>query len=156
MDSSMPGSRVHHQLPEFTQTHIHWVGDAIQPSHPLSSPSPPALNLSQHQGLLSQFFASGGQGSWYPRSLNKRSSDCCKPNFQNCEIVDFYNFCQYSCCFYREVSFQRPLVCHSYWCPSDFPRCWHGLFFSYSHPDNFPHKDILFKAWYKFFQGFSK
>ena len=47
--SSLP---VHHQLVEFTQTHVHWVGDAIQPSHPLSSPSPPALNLSQHQGLF--------------------------------------------------------------------------------------------------------
>ena len=43
---------VHHQLPESTQTHVHWVGDAIQPSHPRSSPSPPALNLSQHQGLF--------------------------------------------------------------------------------------------------------
>ena len=43
---------VHHQLPESTQTHVHWVSDAIQPSHPLSSPSPPALNLSQHQGLF--------------------------------------------------------------------------------------------------------
>ena len=52
MDSSMPGLPVHHQLPEFTQTHIHWVGDAVQPSHPLSSPSPPAFNLSQHQGLF--------------------------------------------------------------------------------------------------------
>ena len=41
---------VHHQLPELTQTHVHSVGDAIQPSHPLSSPSPPALSLSQHQG----------------------------------------------------------------------------------------------------------
>ena len=46
MDCSMPGLPVHHQLPEFTQTHVHWVGDAIQPSHPLSSPSPPAFNLS--------------------------------------------------------------------------------------------------------------
>ena len=52
MNRSMPGLPVHHQLPEFTQTHVHWVGDAIQPSHPLSSPSPPALNLSQHQGLF--------------------------------------------------------------------------------------------------------
>ena len=52
MNHSMPGLPVHHQLPEFIQTHVHWVGDAIQPSHPLSSPSPPALNLSQHQGLL--------------------------------------------------------------------------------------------------------
>ena len=44
-ECSMPGLPVHHQLPEFTQTHVHWVGHAIQPSHPLSSPSPPALNL---------------------------------------------------------------------------------------------------------------
>ena len=51
MDCSMPGFPVHHQLPEFMQTHVHWVGDAIQPSHPLSSPSP-AFNLSQHQGLF--------------------------------------------------------------------------------------------------------
>ena len=51
-DCSMPGLPVHCQLPEFTQTHIHWVGDAIQPSHPLSSPSPPVFNLSQHQGLF--------------------------------------------------------------------------------------------------------
>ena len=52
MNCSTPGLPVHHQLPESTQTHVHWVGDAIQPSHPLSSPSPPALNLSQHQGLF--------------------------------------------------------------------------------------------------------
>ena len=49
---SMPGLPVHHQLPESTQTHVHWVGDAIQPSHPLLSPSLPALYLSQHQGLF--------------------------------------------------------------------------------------------------------
>ena len=47
-----PGLPVYHQLPEFTQTHVHWVGDAIQPSHLLSSPSPPTFNLSQHQGLF--------------------------------------------------------------------------------------------------------
>ena len=52
MDCSMPGLPVHHQLPEFTQTHVHQVGDAIQPSHPLSSPSLPTFNLSQHQGLF--------------------------------------------------------------------------------------------------------
>ena len=52
MNCSTPGLPVHHQLPESTQTHVHWVGDATQPSHPLSSPSPPALNLSQHQGLF--------------------------------------------------------------------------------------------------------
>ena len=62
MNNSMPGLPFHHQLLESTQTHVHWVGDAIQPSHPLSSPSPPALNLSQHQSLFqSQLFASGGQ-----------------------------------------------------------------------------------------------
>ena len=52
MNDSMPGLPVHHQLPEFTQTHVHRVSDAIQPSHPLSSPSPPALNPSQHQSLF--------------------------------------------------------------------------------------------------------
>ena len=52
MDYSTPGYPVHHQLQELAQTHIHWVGDAIQPSHPLSSPSPPAFNLSHHQGLF--------------------------------------------------------------------------------------------------------
>ena len=52
MDCSAPGLPVHHQLAEFTQTQVHWVGDAIQPSHPLSSPSPPTFNLSQCQGLF--------------------------------------------------------------------------------------------------------
>ena len=52
MDCSTPGLPVHHQLLEFTQTHVHWVGDTIQPSHPLSTSSPPAFNLSQHQDLF--------------------------------------------------------------------------------------------------------
>ena len=52
MDCSMPGVPVHHQLPEFTLTHVRWVSDAIQPSHPLLSPSPPAFNLSQCQDLF--------------------------------------------------------------------------------------------------------
>ena len=52
MDCSMPGFPVHRQLPELAQTHVHRVSDAIQPSHPLSSPSPPAFTLSQHQGLF--------------------------------------------------------------------------------------------------------
>ena len=51
MDCSLPGFPVHHQLPEFAQTHVHWVNNAIQPSHPLLPPSLPAFNLSQHQGL---------------------------------------------------------------------------------------------------------
>ena len=63
MDCSMPGFPVHHQLQELAQTHVHWVGDAIQPSLPLLSPSPSAFNLFQHQGFfpVSQFFTSGGQ-----------------------------------------------------------------------------------------------
>ena len=52
MNRSKPGLPVHHQLPEVTQTHVHWVSDAIQPSHPLSSPSPPAPNPSQHHSLF--------------------------------------------------------------------------------------------------------
>ena len=65
MDCSMPGLPVYRQLPEFTQTHVHWVGDAIQPSHPLSSPSPPALNFSpaSESFPMSQLFAWGGQST---------------------------------------------------------------------------------------------
>ena len=64
MNRSTPGLPVHHQLPEFIQTHVHWVGDAIQPCHPLSSPFPPAPNPSQHQSLpMSQLFALGGQST---------------------------------------------------------------------------------------------
>ena len=58
MDCSMPGLPVHHQLLEFTQTHVSGVGDAIQPSHPLLSPSPPAFSLSQHQGLFQRVSSS--------------------------------------------------------------------------------------------------
>ena len=64
MNCSTPGLPVHHQLLEFTQTHIHRVGDAIQPSHPLWSPYPPAPNPSQHQSFpMSQLFAWGGQST---------------------------------------------------------------------------------------------
>ena len=64
MDCSMPGFPVLHHLPEFAQTHVHWVGDAIQPSHPLSSPSSPAFCLSQHQGLY-QWVSSAHQVAKY-------------------------------------------------------------------------------------------
>ena len=60
MNHSMPGLPVHQQLPEFTQTHVHQVGDAIQPSHPLSSPCPPAFIFSQHQ-VLFQWVSSSHQ-----------------------------------------------------------------------------------------------
>ena len=62
MNCRMPGFPVHHQLPEFIQTHVHWVGDAIQPYHPLLSPSPPTFNLSQHQCLF-QWVSSSHQVS---------------------------------------------------------------------------------------------
>ena len=52
MDYSMPGFPVYHQFPELAQTHVHQISDAIEPSHPLSSPSLPTINLFQHQGLL--------------------------------------------------------------------------------------------------------
>ena len=61
MNHSVPGLPVHHQLPKSTQTHVHWGNDAIQPSHPLLSPSPLTFNLSQHQGLFKWVFSSGGQ-----------------------------------------------------------------------------------------------
>ena len=60
MDCSMPGFPVLHYLPDFAQTHVHWVSNTIQPSHPLSTPSPPALSLSQHQGLF-QWVSSSNQ-----------------------------------------------------------------------------------------------
>ena len=63
MKRSIPGLPVNHQLPEFTQIHVHRVGDATQPSHPLLSPSPPALNPSQHQGLLKWV----NHSHWWPK-----------------------------------------------------------------------------------------
>ena len=105
MDCSMSGLPVHHQLPEFTRTHVHWVSDAIQPSHPLSSSSPPAFNVSQHQGLfLSRLFTLESQSigasasvlpmniqGWFPLELtgliSLQSSDCQEsspaPQFKN-------------------------------------------------------------------------
>ena len=64
INCSMPGLPVHHKLPESTQTHVHWVGDVIQPSHPLSSPSPPALNLSHLQGLFKQVSSSHQESAY--------------------------------------------------------------------------------------------
>ena len=64
MNCNSPGLPVRHQLPDFTQTHVHWVDDATQPSHPLSSPSPPALNLFHHRVFSNkscQLFSSGAQ-----------------------------------------------------------------------------------------------
>ena len=70
MNHSTPGLPVHHQLPEYTQTHVHQVGDAIQPSHPLSSPSPAALNLSQHQCLFKRVSSSHQVPKYWSSSFN--------------------------------------------------------------------------------------
>ena len=72
LDWSLPGFPVHHQLPKPTQTHVHRVRDAIQSSHPLSSPSLPAFKLSQYQGffLMNQFFTSGSQSIWFSASAS--------------------------------------------------------------------------------------
>ena len=70
MNRSTPGLPVHHQLPESTQTHVHWVSNAIQPSHPLLSPSPPTLNLSQHQGLFKWISSSHQVAKYWSFSFN--------------------------------------------------------------------------------------
>ena len=79
MNRSTPGLPVHHQLPELTQTHVHWVGDAIQPSHPLSSPSPAPQSLPASGSFpMSQLFAWGGQSTGVSASasvLPKKSQD---------------------------------------------------------------------------------
>ena len=90
MNRSTPGLPVHHQLPEFTQTHGHRVSDAIQPSHPLSSPSPLAPSPSQHQSFpVSQLFAGGGQStgvsalaSFLPKKNGLVGSPCSPRNSQ--------------------------------------------------------------------------
>ena len=76
MDSSTPGFTVHHQLPELTQTQVHQVGDAIQLSHPLSSPSSPTFNLSQHQGLSQWVCFSHQVASVLELQLQRKSFQC--------------------------------------------------------------------------------
>ena len=108
MNRSTPGLPVHHKLPEFTQTHVHWVGDAIQPSHPLSSPSPPAPNLSQHQGLFQcvnsshevakvlEFQLQHQSFQWTPRTYLLQNgllgSPCSPRDFQEPSPTPQFNF----------------------------------------------------------------
>ena len=75
MDCSTPGFPIYHQLPELSQTHAHWVSDAIQTSHPLSSPSPPAFNLSQHQGLFKWVSSSHQVAKYWSFSFSISPSD---------------------------------------------------------------------------------
>ena len=85
MNCSTPGLPVHHQILEFTQTHVHQVGDAIQPSHPLSSPSPPALNLSQHQGLF-KWVSSSHQVAKILEFQLRQAFNLSGPGFLFCKI----------------------------------------------------------------------
>ena len=91
MDCSMPGLPVHHQLLEFTQTHVRWIGDAIQPSHPLSSPSPSHLQSfpASRSFHMSQLFASGGQsiGASEGLSHSALTSGLCATNLASCWSV---------------------------------------------------------------------
>ena len=123
MDRSTPGFPVHHQLPELAQTHVHRVGDAIQPSHPLSSPSPPALNLSQHQGLF-HWVSSSRQVA---RLLEFQPVGCCSCIFsfclmgESCAIVDLHR-----CLSVRSFSMDTlpaGLCCCNWWCSAAFDIC---------------------------------
>ena len=75
MHRSTPNFHVHHQLPEFAQTHVHWVGDAIQPSHPLLAPYPPSFNLSQRQGLFQGVSSSNQVAKVLEFQLQRQSSN---------------------------------------------------------------------------------
>ena len=118
MDCSIPGFPVHHQLPELAQTHVHWVGDDIQTSHPLLSLSPPAFNLSRHQGLF-QWVSSSHQVA---KILELQHQP-----FQWLLNVDFLSSTtEHHFCFGLAVSFFIELLVialHSssveYWTPSD-------------------------------------
>ena len=86
MNRSMPGLPVHHQLPEFTQTHVHGVGDTIQPSHPLSSPSPPAPNPSQHQGLFQWVNSSNEVAKVFEFQLHGSQRGLAQWNYEPCHV----------------------------------------------------------------------
>ena len=84
MDCSTPGFPVHHQLPELAQIHVYWVSDAIQPSHPLSSPSPPTINLSQCQGLF-QWVSSSHQVA----TVLEFQTVCISPSNEYSALISF-------------------------------------------------------------------
>ena len=87
MDCSTPGSPVLHYLRKFAHTHVHWVSDAIQPSHPLSSPSPPAFNLSQHQGLFQRVVSISSQLNIWFLLVNVVVLSACPPIFDYLSYV---------------------------------------------------------------------
>ena len=109
MDCSTPGLPVHHHLPELTQTHVHQVGDAIQPSHPLSSPSPPAPNPSQHQGLFQWVSSLHQVAKGLELQLQHQSSPTQYPLIKH-NGKEYEKMCVYVCvcvCMYNRVSLYR-------------------------------------------------
>ena len=122
-------------IPEFTQTHVHWVSDAIQPSHSLSSPSPSAFNLSQHQGffLVSQFFVSGGQSTGVSASKSALSMN----------IQDFRMY------WFDLLAVQGTLKSVPQHHSSKASVFWHSTFFmvQLSHPYMTPGKTIALTRW---------
>ena len=99
MDCSTPGFPVHHQLPELAQTHVHWVSDSIQPSHPLLSPCPPAFSLSQHQGLF-QWVSSSHQVPkvLYLRWLTKGNRKRKEKGTLSLLLLFLYHLSTFYCC----------------------------------------------------------
>ena len=130
MNRSTPGLPVHHQLPEFTQTHVHRVSDAIQPSHPLSSPSPPALNPSQHQSFpMSQLFVWGGQSirvsalaSFLPKKSQGWSSE--RTGWISLQSRDpVHRFPQIEDCFNNKLEQKGKILQSFFQNILKFPRC---------------------------------
>ena len=109
MNCSTPGLPVHHRLQVFTQTHVPWVSDAVQPSNPLSSPSPPALNLSQHQGLF----------KWVSSSHQVAKGLLFQLQHQSFQWTPSKNRCLFN------HSLLVPTMCQSLWCASgEESTCW--------------------------------
>ena len=137
MNRSTPGLPVHHQLPEFTQTHVHWVTDAIQPSHSLSSPSPPAFNLSQHHGLLNESALHIRWPKYWSFSFNS------SPFNEHTGVIsltkDWLDFLAV------QGTLKSLLQLHS----SKASILWHSVFFivQLSHPDMTTGKAIILTRW---------
>ena len=137
VDCSIPGFPIHHKLQELAQMHVHWVSDAIHPSHPLLSPSLPAFNLSQHQGRFqSQFFTSGGQSiglsasaSVLPMNIQYSQSFCnlgCRTyrygGSMLCCLMNSDFFLLTVCCLSRIIG--RVKILGKYWAPTTW-QIWH-------------------------------
>ena len=119
MNHSTPGLPVHHQLPESTQTHVHWVGDAIQPSHPLSSPSLPALNLSQHQGLFQWVSSSNQVAKVLEFQLQHQSFQW---KFRTLQVEANTNSYSYFPLFTQKITYYKCTTMHLFFSKQTYPR----------------------------------